>query len=49
MALARILGCPCCGPEWWGTLLIGYSERHGHPVGPELDGLHRKIHPGCFE
>jgi hypothetical protein len=47
--LGRILGCPCCGPEWWATLVIGYSERHGLPVGPELDGFHRKIHPACFE
>jgi hypothetical protein len=46
--LAKVLGCPCCGPEWWAALVIGYSERHGEPIGPELDGWHRKVHPQCF-
>jgi len=36
--LSKILGCPCCGPKAWAQLMIGWYERHGYDVPPELQG-----------
>jgi hypothetical protein len=36
--LAKVLGCPCCGPAWYQRMSIRWHKAHGYPVPPELGG-----------
>ena len=37
--LAKVLGCPCCGPRWYGRLAVRAYREHGWTVPPELQGF----------
>lgn len=36
--LVKLLGCPCCGPDWYARPIIWADEMTGTPVPPELEG-----------
>jgi hypothetical protein len=42
LLLARILGCPCCGPPWYRDMSRRWYQRHGLPVPPELGGQYSR-------
>jgi hypothetical protein len=35
-ALTLVMGCPCCGPRWYGRLHVWACRIEGDPIPPEL-------------
>lgn len=37
--LGEMLGCPCCGPQWYQKVVAEAYQEQGLPLPPELVGV----------